>query len=210
MKNFDEYIVSWFHNYLLEHEEEEGFDLEIFNSVVERTEDDSLDDYLSEDEGVFDYLFGLDAEVIWKKLIRPGDIDDFPDMEEFLTDMFMQAVDEQFQHDYNQPYYSFVQSFVDDMAYHAENYDNPIGFFKDLAYGGCQSGTVGMLIYNNDCKKIYVEHIDDMELIKEYLEDEMGEPVRNKEKLPHYTFMCWLCYEELGHNIARNLFPDFF
>ena len=55
-----------------------------------------------------------------------------------------------------------------------------------------------------------VEHIDDMEGFKEDFEDELGMPITNKEGLPHYTFMCWLCYEELAHRIAQELWPDKF
>ena len=69
---------------------------------------------------------------------------------------------------------------------------------------------IGMLIYNSDCKEIYIEHIDDMEEFVKELESEMGEPIRNRDHLPHYTFVCWLCYEELAFRIARELFPDEF
>jgi hypothetical protein len=105
--------------------------------------------------------------------------------------------------------FSFTEKFIADMVDHVENYDSPLGFFNDLTHG-CQSGMIGMLVYNSDCKSIYIQHIDDMEQFKEEMEYELGEAVRDRNRLPHYTFLCWLCYEELGFSIARTLFPDEF
>ena len=51
--------------------------------------------------------------------------------------------------------------------------------------------------------------MDDMEEWKNLMEDEMG-AIKNEQRLPHYTFMCWLCYEELAYSIARALYPDEF
>ena len=106
--------------------------------------------------------------------------------------------------------WSFVDDFVDDIVYHMTGYDNAEGFFKDLEYGGCSSGMIGMFIYHSDCKKFYIQHIDDMENMKEELEEEMGEPIQNRNHQPHYTFMCWLCYEEFANEVARLLFEDDF
>lgn len=121
--------------------------------------------------------------------------------EEMLRDMFAQAAPGE---------YSYEDEFIDDMATHAAGYSKPDGFFKDLAYGGCQSGMIGMLIYHSDCKEVYCRHIDDMEATKEDLEGEMGEPMRNHNHISHPDWMCWLCYEELGHRIASELWPDQF
>lgn len=101
---------------------------------------------------------------------------------------------------------SFVDDFVKDIAYHMEGYSDAQGFFKDLAYGGCVSGMVGMFIYHSDCKKFYIDHIDDMENFKSELEEELGEPIPNKGQQPHYTFMCWLCYEEFARYLSDTLF----
>jgi len=69
---------------------------------------------------------------------------------------------------------------------------------------------IGMLIYNSDCQKIYGKYANDMETFKEEIEQELGVPIHNKSGVPHYTFVCWFCYEELGFQIARNLFEDEF
>ncbi|NDV63997.1 hypothetical protein [Bacteroides sp. 224] len=105
--------------------------------------------------------------------------------------------------------FSFAGRFISDMVAHAIEYEYPLSFFKDLTHG-CQSGMIGILVYNSDCKRIYINNLDDMEEFKLNLEDELGEPITNKNHLPHYTFMCWLCYEELGFSIARTLFPNEF
>ena len=44
----------------------------------------------------------------------------------------------------------------------------------------------------------------------EDFEESLGEPVRNSNRQPHYTFICWFCYEELAYNIARTLYPESF
>jgi hypothetical protein len=79
-------------------------------------------------------------------------------------------------------------------------------FLEDLHNGGCMSGIISEFIYHVDCKKFYIEHLDDLENIREEIEDSLGEPVKNTHRLPHYTFMCWLCFEEYCFDIYRNSF----
>ncbi len=81
-------------------------------------------------------------------------------------------------------------------------------FLEDIRNGGCQSGMVGELTYHEDCKEFYIENIDDLEGIREELEDSVGESIKNSEKLPHYTFMCWLCFEEYCYNLFNNVFES--
>lgn len=79
-------------------------------------------------------------------------------------------------------------------------------FLEDLQQGGCVSGMIGEFIYHSDCKAFYIKHLDDLENIKTDLEDSFGEPVSNRYKSPHYTFLCWLCFEEYCAEIYRNSF----
>lgn len=79
-------------------------------------------------------------------------------------------------------------------------------FLKDLRRGGCQSGIIGEFIYNSDCKDFYIKYIDDLEQIKEELEEQLGNPIKNRFKLAHYVFMCWLCFEEYCFDIYRTVF----
>lgn len=79
-------------------------------------------------------------------------------------------------------------------------------FLEDLQKGGCISGMIGKFIYHNDCKAFYIKHLEDLENIKNDLEESFGEPITNRYKLPHYTFLCWLCFEEYCYDIYRNAF----
>ena len=90
------------------------------------------------------------------------------------------------------------------------NKENPKEFFTNFLQSGCQSGWIGEFIYHVDCKKIYIRYIDEMEDFKEEMEDDLGEPIPNRLKLPHYTFMCWLCFEEFCYRIANKLWEDEF
>lgn len=81
-------------------------------------------------------------------------------------------------------------------------------FFEDLQNGGCQSGLIGDFVYNSDCKTFYIENIDDLEEIKADLEDVLGDSIKNKQKLPHYVFVCWLCFEEYCYDLYNTLFEQ--
>ena len=178
MKNFENYITDWFHDWLKEHEEQADFYQEVFYAMRYTLEELGEDSHL-------DFLLNLSADAIYDNLIS----------------FHKQAVPDKEK--------EFVDEFVEDMAEHAENYNSPLEFFNDLTHG-CQSGLIGMLIYNTDCLKIYSKYANDMEEFKETMEDELGTPIHNKSGVPHATFMCWFCYEELGFQIARNLFTDKF
>jgi hypothetical protein len=75
------------------------------------------------------------------------------------------------------------------------------GWVEDVMIGGCISGIVGEFIYHSDCKQFYIQHIDELEDMKQELEEEYG-PISNRHKQPHYTFIVWLCFEEY----CRDLF----
>lgn len=209
MKDFYNYIEEWWDGFIADTTPENC--LELMESWID--EDATPSDYIDVNDPQAAYNWLTDnvtdgSEIYAKHFSYDSDIEhhyDFlPTTTDLLTDIFMKAA--------GWPGYpggttpSFAVDFVSDMAEHASGYNDPTGFFKDLAYGGCQSGLIGFLIYNSDCKKIYIDHIDDMEDFKMRLEDEMGGPIPNRQQLPHYTFVCWLCYEELGYTIARNLF----
>lgn len=201
--NFEEFVNDWWQGYISEHNND-GYNLPEIFSQMGYNEADTLD----EDETIEDFLGGLEANEVYEFFFGYGNkadkIDDIPSTTDFCTDMLVQAAKEA-----GYGNYSFTKDSVSDMAEHMDGYTNPESFFHDLSHG-CSSGMIGMLIYNDDCKRIYIEHIDDMESFKEEFEEEIGDPIKNSERLPHYTFMCWLCYEELGWRIAGVLFPDKF
>lgn len=79
-------------------------------------------------------------------------------------------------------------------------------FLEDMQRSGCISGMVSQFIYHADCKRFYIEHLDDLEDIRKEMEDSLGEAVKDRYSLPHYTFMCWLCFEEYCYDIYRTSF----
>lgn len=81
-------------------------------------------------------------------------------------------------------------------------------YFEDLQKGGCMSGMVSEFIYHSSCKEFYIKYIDDLEEIKLELEDSIGEPIKNRHELPHYTFVCWLGFEEYCYNLYSNIFEQ--
>ncbi|MFC5683656.1 DUF7222 domain-containing protein [Flavobacterium sp. MAHUQ-51] len=94
---------------------------------------------------------------------------------------------------------------------HIESYDGSKkqqlkAFLKDLQQAGCISGMIGKFIYHDDCKAFYIEHLDELEAIKNDLEASLGEAIPNRYNLPHYTFLCWLCFEEYCYSIYLNEF----
>lgn len=204
MENFKEYVLDWFHQLVEEHYTDKEWQRDLFHQLgyneAEYLDDgDSVYDFLlamSDENVVYEALFGFEAKV--------KTLDDLPDTESFLKDMF-KKIGEQYIKDYD-----FAEELLEDMAEECGGYTNPIGFFQDLQQGGCGSGMIGMFIYNTDCKKFYIDHIDSMEDFVEELRDELGCPLKNEHKLPHYTFICWLCYEELAFRIARELWGDEF
>lgn len=202
---FDEHVSEWWSEYIKSHQDDFKDNLgEIFTQLGYNKEE-----HLEEGQTVTDFLSGLDAATVYEDILscdRKIDkwIEDIPTTEDFLTDVFTKAVEEIYD-----TYWSFADDFIADMAYHSQDYASPISFFTDLSHGGCINGMIGMLIYHDDCKKIYIDNIDDMEAFIEEFEDEIGEPVKNRDRLPHYTFVCWVCYEELAYSIAKTLFPCF-
>lgn len=104
---------------------------------------------------------------------------------------------------------SFTESFNEIIDREVSDYNGNIkeklsSFLDDMRHG-CQSGMIGDFIYNSDCKDFYIAHIDDLEEMKEDMEDQMGD-IKNSQKLPHYTFMCWLCFEEYCYDLQRTIF----
>lgn len=213
MKTFDEYVLSWWKEYL--------------NSIDGATAQHIMEnEFLEKEEDISDYLAYDDCEVhtckewlalqddaltIYKKFFGYGvnkTYRNLPTTESFLASLFNQAARWFDWSDDTQP--DFAKDFTVEMANKAAGYTEPLTYFHDLSHGGCQSGMVGMLIYNSDCKRIYIEHIDDMEQYIEQVEEETGTPLKNDKGLPHYTFVCWVCFEELAFSIAQTLFPDKF
>jgi hypothetical protein len=109
--------------------------------------------------------------------------------------------------------YEISQVFNEIIISHIESYNGKKrqqlkSFLEDLQQGGCVSGMIGEFIYHSDCRTFYIKHLEDLENIKKELEDSFGEPIANRYDSPHYTFMCWLCFEEYCYNIYCSVFEN--
>jgi hypothetical protein len=51
-------------------------------------------------------------------------------------------------------------------------------FLEDMQRNGCISGMVSQFIYHADCRKFYIEHLDDLEDIRKEMEDSLGEGIQ--------------------------------
>lgn len=108
-------------------------------------------------------------------------------------------------------HYKVAKEFNAIILGHIQNYNGSKkeqlqSFLNDLSRGGCICGMISEFIYHSDCKDFYIEHLDDLEDFKSDLEDSLGEPIQNRFESPHYTFMCWLCFEEYCFEIYRRVF----
>lgn len=93
-------------------------------------------------------------------------------------------------------------------SYNGSKKEQLKSFLEDLQQEGCSSGMIGKFIYHHDCKKFYIRHLDDLENIKNELENSLGETITNRFQNPHWTFMCWLCFEEYCFDIYHNTFEN--
>ena len=200
MKDFNEYVVVWFQDFVSDHENDSEWVSDLAKQLGYEHDDE---------ETPLDYLQAMDdADSIYKSLFgfqRSVSVDGLPSTHDFVVKMLADTAA-----DLKLSKYDFVGALLGDMAVHIEGYNTPLGFFKDLSCGGCASGLIGKFIYNSDCKEFYIQHIDSMENFKQDWETMNVEPVKNTKDLPHYTFLCWFCYDELGYEVGRALFPEVF
>lgn len=92
---------------------------------------------------------------------------------------------------------------------------------RDVAHGGCQSGTVGGLIYTRDCVRFYKAHKAEIHaLLREVLSD-MGETSPQglfgdkwdetdifAEEDANQNLLAWFGYEETLRRLAANAGMD--
>lgn len=200
MKDFNEYVISWFQNFVSDHENDNEWVSDLAKQLGYEHDDE---------ETPLDYLQAMaDVDYIYKSLFgfqHGVSVDGLPSTDDFVVKMLADTAA-----DLKLSKYDFVGALLGDMTEHIENYDTPLGFFKDLDYGGCKSGLIGMFIYNYDCKVFCIEHLDSMMDFKNDWENMMCMSVKNTDDLPRCTFLCWFCYEELGYEIGQALFHKVF
>ena len=201
MNRFEKHIDDWWEQFVEDSQGDPDLVRWLYSRVC------GTDVVPDDDAGYMEDIRRVSPRQVWESFFGPDASDDreygVPSTRNFLLPLFDQCVEELCLGGYG-----FVPEYVEDMIYHMGGYDSPDGFFKDLSHGGCASGMIGMLIYNSDCKDLYCRHLDDMEDFVMALEEETGAPICNKERLPRYTFMCWICYEELAYRISEWMFDE--
>lgn len=85
-------------------------------------------------------------------------------------------------------------------ALYSENVET---YFRDLLQHGCQSGMVSGLVYYTDTKAFYIRHIDEIDELREEMEQSIGEPIEIGH--PVYNWLAWFGYEETARKIADEL-----
>ena len=75
-------------------------------------------------------------------------------------------------------------------------------WLNDLMQHGCQSGMIGELVYYADTHKFYDENYDDIEELRQDLEENTGEALKPKGDLKNWY--AWMAFEETARNIALN------
>lgn len=90
------------------------------------------------------------------------------------------------------------------------------GAYRDLAYGGCQSGIVGKMIYYADTVRFYKKHREEIDgLLKDMLQDTgnsieelFGDKWDKEDPLAREQFnqnlLAWFGFEETARTIARE------
>lgn len=90
------------------------------------------------------------------------------------------------------------------------------GAYRDLEYGGCESGMVSGLIYYHDTLKFYKHHREDInELLKEMLfdtggsiNDLFGDKWDKKDPLAldtqNQNLLAWFGFEEAARNLMNT------
>ena len=89
------------------------------------------------------------------------------------------------------------------------------GAYKDLEYGGCQSGMVGKLIYYTDTVRFYKKHADEIDALLQELLDSTGNSIQElfgekwDETDPlgrgrlNQNLLAWFGFEETARRIAE-------
>lgn len=99
---------------------------------------------------------------------------------------------------------------------HAADYNNGIeGVFKDLFYGGCQSGMVSHLIYYKDTLAFYRKHSQEIESMLAEMMNEMdaespaglfGDKWDKSDPFAHETsnrnLLAWFGFEEAARRLC--------
>ncbi|MGK4567345.1 DUF7222 domain-containing protein [Flavobacterium sp. 3HN19-14] len=76
-------------------------------------------------------------------------------------------------------------------------------FFSNLLSYGCQSGMISKLIYYCDTHSFFNTHYNEIDALREELEDDLGAPLQPKGDLKNWY--AWMAFEETARYIAEEL-----
>lgn len=80
--------------------------------------------------------------------------------------------------------------------------DDPRQMFTDLACYGCQSGMITSLIYYADTRRFFDTFYDEIDDLRDAIEEEMGEPLTIRGDLKNC--LAWFAFEETAFRMARE------
>ena len=88
------------------------------------------------------------------------------------------------------------------VAIEALSCEEPIAFFEDLSRNGCVSGMVWSLIYYTDTHAFFDQHYDEIEALRDEMEDNLGEPLKIEGDLKNC--LAWFAFEEVAFKLASE------
>ena len=109
--------------------------------------------------------------------------------------------------------YSFGPAFVRIIKKELKEYNGTTkerlkSFLENMQACGCWGGMIKEYIYNEDCKKFYIKHIDDLEEYIEELGERFGDLIKKPNHLPRYTFVVWFAFNEFCDDLESNIFDE--
>lgn len=97
-----------------------------------------------------------------------------------------------------------AKEILDDIDnYEGTNDEKIKAWFGGLFQGGCQSGFISSLIYYPDTNKFFDEYSEDIEDLREEMEEEMGQPL--EIGYPLKNWLAWFGFEETARKLANEL-----
>ena len=109
--------------------------------------------------------------------------------------------------------YSFAPAFLQIIKNELQGYNGTTkerlkSFLENMQGCGCQGGMIKEFNYNEDCKKFYTKHIDDLEEYIDELGERFGDLIKKPNGVPRYTFVVWLAFDEFCDDLEFNIFGN--
>ena len=102
------------------------------------------------------------------------------------------------------PFYLIIKNEL--KGYSGTTKEKLVSFLAYMEGIGCQGGMIQKFIHNEDCKKFYTKHIEDLEKYREEIKERFGNFVKKPNGVPRYTFVVWLAFEVFCDYIEFSIF----